>query len=178
MKGLTLTQPWATLIAIGAKRIETHSWQTSYRGLLAIHAGQGLGPVGGMKGLHRLCGREPFASVLAANGYSAHLMPAWGLPRGCIVAVARLIDCVDADLMAAPGFAYRLAVDVPGRTGPIETYQWQCTDQERASGDYTPGRYAWLLADVRPLRTPVPCRGALGLCPVAADVQAQIEAQL
>jgi hypothetical protein len=43
MKGLTLTQPWATLVAIGAKRIETRSWPTRYRGLLAIHAGAGLG---------------------------------------------------------------------------------------------------------------------------------------
>ena len=28
MKALTLTQPWATLVAIGAKRIETRSWAT------------------------------------------------------------------------------------------------------------------------------------------------------
>ncbi len=51
MRTLTLTQPWATLVALGAKTIETRSWQTSYRGPLAIHAGQGLGPVGGKKGL-------------------------------------------------------------------------------------------------------------------------------
>src|SRR6202030_2406661 len=38
MKALTLTQPWATLVAIGAKRIETRSWPTLYRGPLAIYA--------------------------------------------------------------------------------------------------------------------------------------------
>src|SRR3954451_22243677 len=38
---LTLTQPWATLVAIGAKQIETRSWGTSYRGWLAIHAAKG-----------------------------------------------------------------------------------------------------------------------------------------
>ena len=42
MKALTLTQPWATLVAIGAKRIETRSWRTSYRGPLAIHAAKGF----------------------------------------------------------------------------------------------------------------------------------------
>lgn len=32
MKALSLTQPWATLMAIGAKRIETRSWGAAYRG--------------------------------------------------------------------------------------------------------------------------------------------------
>jgi hypothetical protein len=39
MKALSLWQPWATLVSIGAKRIETRSWPTKYRGPLAIHAG-------------------------------------------------------------------------------------------------------------------------------------------
>lgn len=42
MKAITLTQPWATLVAIGAKRIETRSWATRYRGPLAIHAAKGI----------------------------------------------------------------------------------------------------------------------------------------
>ena len=37
IKGLTLTQPWATLVASGAKKIETRSWNTKHRGWLAIH---------------------------------------------------------------------------------------------------------------------------------------------
>jgi hypothetical protein len=31
MKALTLTQPWASLVAFKAKRIETRSWSTNYR---------------------------------------------------------------------------------------------------------------------------------------------------
>lgn len=42
MKAITLTQPWATLVCIGAKRIETRSWSTDYRGPLAIHAAKGF----------------------------------------------------------------------------------------------------------------------------------------
>ena len=42
MKVLTLTQPWASLIAKRYKRIETRSWSTSHRGDLAIHAGRQL----------------------------------------------------------------------------------------------------------------------------------------
>jgi hypothetical protein len=40
MKALTLIQPWATLVALGEKQIETRSWDTKYRGPLAIHAGK------------------------------------------------------------------------------------------------------------------------------------------
>ena len=35
---LSLWQPWASLIAIGAKHIETRHWKTDYRGPIAIHA--------------------------------------------------------------------------------------------------------------------------------------------
>lgn len=38
MKALSLTQPWATLIALGEKKFETRSWACNYRGPLAIHA--------------------------------------------------------------------------------------------------------------------------------------------
>lgn len=38
MKAITLYQPWATLIACGAKKFETRHWKTSYRGNIAIHA--------------------------------------------------------------------------------------------------------------------------------------------
>ena len=38
MKVLSLTEPYATLIKIGIKTIETRSWKTNYRGKLYIHA--------------------------------------------------------------------------------------------------------------------------------------------
>ena len=40
VRALTLHQPWASLIALGVKRIETRSWSTSCRGPLWIHAGR------------------------------------------------------------------------------------------------------------------------------------------
>jgi hypothetical protein len=41
MKALTISQPFASLIADGDKWVENRTWGTNYRGLLAIHAGQG-----------------------------------------------------------------------------------------------------------------------------------------
>jgi len=41
MKALTISQPWASLIASGEKFVENRTWRTNYRGPLAIHAGLG-----------------------------------------------------------------------------------------------------------------------------------------
>lgn len=145
MKAITLTQPWATLVAIGAKKIETRGWRTRYRGPLAIHAAKGF-PKEAQQLAYYV---EPFRTVLA----QAHCIPtqAYGmtpenLPTGCVVATCELVECV-------------LIEDHSTDWG----LRWPITEQERAFGDYTPGRYAWLLADVQPLATPVPARGALGL---------------
>lgn len=153
MKAITLTQPWATLVAIGAKQIETRGWSTNYRGPLAIHAAKGIGPVGGARGLMSLCRSEPFRSALLSAG----ILGTPALPRGAIVAVCAIHDCRLTTIEAAP--------DKRGWSGYVDnrlTY-WDLTEQERAFGDYAPGRYAWLLADVRALPTPIPVKGALGL---------------
>lgn len=149
MKAITLTQPWATLVAIGAKKIETRSWATSYSGPLAIHAAKGLGPIGGKRGLRNLCESEPFCSVLLAHGID------WmNLPLGAVVATCNLVDFVRFQ-RDSRWFTVQRASGVLG--------SWQLTDQERAFGDYTPGRLGWLLADIRRLSDPIPARGALGL---------------
>lgn len=41
MKALTISQPFASLITNGEKWVENRSWETKYRGSLAIHAGKG-----------------------------------------------------------------------------------------------------------------------------------------
>lgn len=40
MKCLSVRQPWAAWIVLGAKDVENRSWATKYRGPLLIHAGQ------------------------------------------------------------------------------------------------------------------------------------------
>ncbi len=47
MKALSVKQPWASMIARGEKTIETRTWETNYRGELAICASaspRGQGP--------------------------------------------------------------------------------------------------------------------------------------
>jgi hypothetical protein len=79
MRCLTVLQPWATLIAIGAKRIETRSWPTNYRGPLAIHAGKNKQYFNEL-GLNIAYGEEGVLFVT-------------GLPYGCIVATCELAGC-------------------------------------------------------------------------------------
>jgi hypothetical protein len=154
MKAITITQPYATLIAIGAKHIETRSWATNYRGPLAIHAGKGLGPVGGKLGFTELCVSSPFWEALTGAEYCGP----WGRqpPRGAIVATCELVGCqIIGDPDARFGWTY---IRKDNRS-----MRFELTDQERAFGDYTPGRYAWLLTDVKMLPEPIPAKGALSL---------------
>lgn len=163
MRCLTLTQPWASLVAIGAKKIETRSWRTAYRGLLLIHAAKGPGDLGWQQMNHLCRNEEPFRSVLKLDKHPADV-----LPLGAIVAVCRLVDCriIGRELNGAATIAADdmiTAVPIPGN--------------ELAFGDYSPGRYAWLLTDVRALPEPIPCKGALGLWQPDAATRAAIERQ-
>jgi len=81
---LSLRQPWATLIALGAKRVETRSWPTRRRGPFLVHASRGM-----PRQNVALCQREPIRSILAEAGYPTPE----SLPRGAIVGAARLVDC-------------------------------------------------------------------------------------
>jgi hypothetical protein len=127
VKAISLWQPWASLIAIGAKRIETRSWPCNYVGPLAIHAAKR------MNGELQVIARDfPFGPVLREAGLSPR-----DLPLGCIVAVCRITGCKPTD-------------------------EVHPSDQERAFGDYAPGRFAWILEDIQRLSVPEPCKGHQG----------------
>jgi activating signal cointegrator 1 len=85
MKALTLTQPWAQLVAIGAKKIETRSWNTKYRGPLAIHAALGF-PSTAQERLFDL----EFFKPLRDAGYGTVA----SMPIGAIVATCELVNVV------------------------------------------------------------------------------------
>lgn len=128
MKALSLLQPWASLVAAGAKRYETRSWGTDYRGPLAIHASKSA-----------FEGREYFLSSEVAQAALDGLC--WlDLPRGAIVATARLTDCFRSRGLPPPD---------------------RC-QHEGAFGNFERGRFLWKLEDVRPIQ-PAPARGSLGL---------------
>ena len=82
MRAITLHQPWASLIAVGAKRIETRSWATKHRGPLAIHAGK--------KNV-----TKDLSFVIGAKIQNALPFVPEDAPTGVVVAIADLIDCIE-----------------------------------------------------------------------------------
>ncbi|HUV04672.1 MAG TPA: ASCH domain-containing protein [Armatimonadota bacterium] len=143
MKAITLWQPWASLIACGAKQIETRSWPTRYRGPLAIHAAK-KSPnwiddlMGEPSELREICAR--YLGFGDLNGRSLH-----DLPSGVIVATCVLADCLSTQ---RPSIAFE---------------PWSQQWLEEILGDFSPGRYAWTLAGITPLQIPVATTGARGL---------------
>jgi hypothetical protein len=85
IKALSISQPWASLVIMGVKRLETRPWQTRYRGPLAIHASKNFSRAARM-----LCLQEPCRSALQSAGVDV-----WSrLPCGVILGVVELVDCV------------------------------------------------------------------------------------
>lgn len=162
MKAISLWQPWAALIAVGAKTIETRSWGTNYRGPLLIHAAKTrshLGAIASCPHFKRIClEREPRFAF------------------GCIVAVAWLYNCRRVESIqsatdnASPERDAELAHSIRYHNPGLSEAQaaayvnaWRLTDQERAFGDFSPGRFGWLLAVVTQLKNPIPYNGRQGL---------------
>lgn len=75
MKVITIKQPFATLIAEGYKEYEFRTWKTKYRGEILIHAGKSVDK----KAMER------FGDL--------HL----DYPTGCIIAKAKITDCIYVD---------------------------------------------------------------------------------
>lgn len=145
MKALTLTQPWATLVAIGAKRIETRSWFTSYRGPLAIHAAKGF-----PKWARDFTAEPVCYEAVKVSGPYPMMYAAY--PTGAVLATCRLVA---VKLIVDSRTAIGMCADAPRMLPPPEP--------EVSFGDYEPGRYAWILEDVRQFPEPIPTKGALGL---------------
>ena len=157
LRALTLTQPWASLMAAGAKRIETRSWPTAYRGPVAIHAAKRFPPEA-----RALCAYEPFHRALAGAA-------ADDLPRGAIVAVGTLVEVVSTtDLDWRQMQAVVCASD-----DPPDAFL-----REFIFGNYMPGRYAWLFKNVVALPEPVVCPGRLGMWAVPETVGIHVTARL
>jgi len=160
VKAISLLQPWASLVASGEKQIETRSWVTSYRGVLAIAASKGFNTDD-----RELCEEWPFDEALQKAGFVS-----WrDLPRGGVVAICTLATCrpTERGMINLRGWEHWQDRFVAG-PGPFEVY----------FGDYSDGRYGWLLADIKPLLQPIPCKGALGLWDVPTDTVMAINDQV
>jgi len=98
-----------------------------------------------------ICLCEPFRSALVAGG----IKTLGDMPRGAIIAVGRLVGIARA-----------------------EDERASLSEQERAFGDYSDGRFAWVFADVRRLPEPVPCSGLQGLWTLPDAIERRVMGQI
>lgn len=138
MKALTLWQPWATLVAHGIKQHETRSWWTPYRGPLVIHAAKRPCTTGTL--LYDMSKKARDYILSLPDWYFDSDTEVFNLPYGAGVCVADLVSVT--------------------RTEDIAPY---IDEEDYLFGDYSEGRYAWRLENVRLFETPIPYRGAQGL---------------
>lgn len=140
MKALSLTQPWATLLTLGEKKIETRSWSTRFRGVFAIHASKGF-PRWARDMMHE----DPnFVEVLSQYGY----MSSSTLPTGAIIGTANLTDCLPTSHVQRPDPAMK----------------------EYHFGDYSPNRYMFFTENAQLFAEPIPCAGKLGFWDVPTEL--------
>lgn len=201
LRCITLHQPYASLVARRLKRFETRSWKTSYRGPLAIHAGQrrpfnltrqaepprigtwtidwGLHP--DLSGATNGGFDEGTGFVLVEREDDAtgpeDCLDYIPLHLGAVVAVAEVTDClpiVNAHIPHDPP-----AIEATNDGG---LHLWQAHGQtqditnQRPYGHWTPGSWAWRLDDMRPLAEPIPAKGKERLWRPDDDLTARIAA--
>lgn len=147
MKVISILQPWATLIVIGAKRIETRSWNTKHRGDLLIHASKRWD-----NKLYQSILDIGAEQILDDAGYKLTRIKNGkvftNLPLGSIIGKVNLRDTSDMVTLNAFNYAWG---------------NYCITPEEKSFGDYSPGRFGWLLSDPEQFKTPIPAKGNLSL---------------
>jgi hypothetical protein len=149
MKALSLLEPWASLVALGEKRIETRSWAPP----------QGIMPI--RIAIHASKSREAIDDGTAEElfGMTRHSCPdPW--PLGRVVAVVTLVKAVPTE---------KIRDDI-SHFHPNELAFGNYSDGRWG--------WVFDDLSLRRLAEPVPCRGMLGLWGIPQDVRAKIDAQL
>jgi hypothetical protein len=142
MKTISLLQPWAALVVIGAKQFETRSWSTPYRGPLLIHASQKL-PTNFQKFKFK---HDEF--------FRDYITDMEQLNYGAIIGKVELVNVYHTE-----GFTHSLI-----------RHDKKLSAKETAFGDYSAGRYAWELKDPVQFLNPIPYKGALSLWEFPEDL--------
>lgn len=159
---LSFLQPWLWCIELGHKTVENRTWKPPAKMVgkrFALHASAGYDREA-----------EPFVQgVLAALDVVMLNQPV----RSAIVGTARLVGALPVKVTGETRLSAAVEVDgiLPGcRLGDLDLGQ-----QFRIlASPWTFGPWAWLLADVRRLREPVPCKGALGFWKVPDEIAARV----
>lgn len=172
MKAISLWQPWASLIACGAKPFETRSWAPPRELIgqtIAIHAAKKIDKGAAQFAEELMYGQHSDGGFALADKLEASmkgtpdsLMGQFGqalMPIGAVVCTAKLVAAFQLGGLAEGTAVTASSVVRRFVSRPMP----ECfTVRNDDFGDYAPGRWAWLLQDVRPLNPPAPAIGRQG----------------
>lgn len=96
IKAISLWQPWASLMALGHKKIEPRSWATRYRGPLYIHAAK------------KIIG---WPSITIQAVFDDIAFQPSDLPLGCLICKVNLVDCIKIFIHNRPAYPERIFGD-------------------------------------------------------------------
>lgn len=155
MKAITLWEPWASLVRMLEKGIETRSWKAPDKLIgqrIAIHTAMKMPSFvkASLRGFAELLGVKEYT-----GSWLYYLEHGVG-PFGKVVATCTLKAC------------YKIRCTRPVKRNGVTVLTAfleagdrliEISGNELAFGDYSPGRYAWILDDIRPLDKPIPAKG-------------------
>ena len=180
LPALTIRQPWAHLVAEGAKRLEVRGWRPIGITLrigdrLAIHAGATVGPRE-VEVLDRVFPDGWWQRSRILGGGCIDTLTGHPLPLGAVVATAVL-----AGMWRVLHVGSRRVVCAwragDGQPCPVVLPDWMCLEHDEVETTVSferspyvpcrPGVYLWQLDAVRRVTPPCPRRGATGLWTVS-----------
>lgn len=134
MKAYTVYQPYAFATVAGVKHYETRPRRTNIRGRVAVHAAKLDAWRTGILENGTMPQIEKILSEIQGTGNRAAR-----LEYGAVIGTVEIVDCV-----------------------PVEEIENTLTERERILGDFSPGRFAWVLQNPVMFDTPIPARGQQG----------------
>ena len=145
MKAISLWQPWATLMAIGAKTIETRSWELRGKFPLVICS-------------TAKWDKEILELLTAANRHPDLYHDSW----------SKILNALRSAGIATLGelpLGAALCIVQPIGSRRTEDVRDQISEEERAFGDYRDERYGWMTdkGQLRMFKEPIPVKGKQGL---------------
>lgn len=169
MKVLSLMQPWASLMVLGAKRIETRSWKPkdpkiidsiTNNGLL-IHASKKWD-----RELINLSEQPPFWNYMKKYWpEDEDYTPFSKMPLGAIIGKVNFMQAATTNNFVS------ISKDIT-KHGWAAEINW---DEELRFGNYSPNRYGWLTRNAVEFETPIKCKGSLNLWDCPEDILQQLQ---
>jgi hypothetical protein len=167
MRALTLTQPWATMVASGIKRIENRDWRHDPKSMIgqrfAIHASREID----METVEdifidKIYGADVPDLIIGERRSDPVVSARMLFPVSAIIGVATLERCIRKDDGRQSSI---FAADAPLHGLPDDQHRWFF------------GPLGLVLTDIHPL-IPIPCKGALSFWQVPDELEIQINQQL